>query len=211
MNIEAAVEAPEARQIDRRRIALWEAGAFVVTNIGAGVLHFVFELSGFAPTAAVFGSVNESAFEHLKIYFWPALLFTFVQHAYARDSANNFWWGKALALITTPVVLLVVFYAYLGILLPITGKGFLAADIGSGVVGILVGNIVAYRVLTSPERGPRFRVAGIALIIAYLAAVSTSAFVQPRVFIYEDFLGYRYNGQFGILEDYTNYLVFTDR
>ncbi len=206
----ATATRPETRAIDRRKVALWEVGAFFAINLGAGLLHFVFELSGFAEPAAVFGSVNESAFEHLKIYFWPAVAFALVQHAYARHEVNNFWWAKGLAIITTPIVLLVAFYAYLGVMLPITGKGFLAADIGSGALGVLAGNVVAYRVLTSHDRGRTHRAAGIGLILVYMLAVSTSAWVQPRVFLYEDFNRYTYTGQFGILDDYTDYLVFTD-
>ncbi len=206
----ATATKPEIRTIDRKKVALWEVGAFFAINLGAGLLHFVFELSGFAEPAAVFGSVNESAFEHLKIYFWPAVAFALVQHAYTRHEVNNFWWAKGLAIITTPIVLLVAFYAYLGVMLPITGKGFLAADIGSGALGVLAGNVVAYRVLTSQDRGRTRRAAGIGLILVYMLAVSTSAWVQPRVFLYEDFNRYTYTGQFGILDDYTDYLVFTD-
>jgi hypothetical protein len=47
------------------------------------------------------------------------------------------------------------------------------------------------------------------LVLALMMA--TAAWFQPRIFLYEDFLGYEYTGQFGILDDYTNYLIFTGR
>jgi len=41
--------------------------------------------------------------------------------------------------------------------------------------------------------------------------VATAAWVRPSFLIYEDFLGYEYTSQFGILEDSTDYLIFTGR
>jgi len=35
-------------------------------------------------------------------------------------------------------------------------------------------------------------------------------YFPPRIFIWEDFLGYEFRGEFGILEDYSEHLVFTD-
>lgn len=180
-------------------------------NVVAGSLHFVFELSGFNEVVAVFGSVNESTFEHLKLYFWPALVFALIQFAVMRDSVNNFWWGKGLAMLATPVTLVVAFYFYLGIALPIFGNGFFALDIATGVLGVLAGNIVSYRILTSEPKPRSYGIAGLAIIGVLAVLMATAAFYPPEFFLYEDFLGYEYTGQFGILDDYSEYLVFPDR
>lgn len=205
------VTAPNGLPVNRRKVLLWEAGAFVFIMLAGSALHFVYELSGFSAVAAVFGSVNESTFEHLKLFFWPALIFALIQHAYMRQEVNNFWWGKGLAMLATPLGVILSFYFYLGILLPITGRGLLAADIGTGVFGVLVGNIVSYRMLTSPERGRSRRLAGLGLMGLLAVAMATSAWLTPRFFLYENFYGYEYRGEYGILDDYTNYLVFPDR
>lgn len=208
---ESPVVAPNGRPIDHKKVLLWEVGAFVFIMIVSSALHFVYELSDFSNVAAVFGSVNESTFEHLKLFFWPALVYALVQHAYMREEVTNFWWGKGLAMLVTPLGVILSFYFYLGILLPITGRGFLAADIGTGVFGVLIGNFVSYRILTSPERGRSHRMAGLALIGLLGLAMATSAWITPRFFLYENFYGYEYRGEYGILEDYTPYLVFPDR
>lgn len=203
--------APSGSLVDRRKVFLWEVGAFVFIMLASSALHFAYELSNFSTVAAVFGSVNESTFEHLKLFFWPALAFALVQHAYMRREVNNFWLGKGLAMAVTPLAVIVSFYFYLGILLPITGRGFLAADIGTGVFGVLMGNIVSYKLLTSPERGRTARLIGLATIGVLGLAMATSAWVTPRFFLYENFYGYEYRGEYGILDDYTPYLVFPDR
>lgn len=210
---DAVVEvlAPDGDPINRRDVFWWEAGAFVFVMLVASALHFVFELSDFNKTVAVFGSVNESTFEHLKLFFWPGLFYTLVQHAFIKGRVNNYWYGKGMALLAVPFGVIVSFYLYLGILLPIRGEGLLALDIGTGAVGVLLGNIVAYRLLTGTERGKKARNIGAAVMLVLALMMATAAWVQPKIFLYEDFFGYEYTGQFGILDDYTDYLVFTGR
>lgn len=207
----AGVAAPDVQPLDKRAVLAWEAGSFVFIMLAGSALHFLFELSDFSPFAAVFGSVNESTFEHLKLFFWPALAFALVQHAYVKGRVNNYWWGKGLAMLVTPLGVIASFYFYLGIALPLAGEGFLAADIGTGAFGVLAGNVVSYRVLTAPDKGNAWRNAGFALIVALGLAMATSAWLTPRMFLYENFAGYEYRGEFGILDDYTPYLVFPDR
>jgi hypothetical protein len=201
--------ATDARVVDRRSVALWELGGFFVINVGAGLLHLAYELSGFAEPVAIFGSVNESTFEHLKLYYWPALAYALVQHAYTRHKVNNFWWGKGVAIIATPIVLMLAYYSYLGVVLPMYGQGFLWANIGTGALGVLAGNVLAYRIMTGPDMGRRLRLIGIGLIVAYGIAAATAAWFPPQFFLYENFFGYEYTGEFGFLDDYSDYLVFS--
>ena len=204
-----AVRTSADEGLDKRAILLWEVATFSVVMIGASALHFAFELSNFYRPLAVVASVNESTFEHLKLFFWPMLIMAFVEHAFIKGHVNNYWWGKAMAMLAAPIAIVISFYFYLGIALPLTGSGYLALDIGTGAFGVLVGNIVAYRILTSPEKGPKRRAVGLA-IIAVLAVISaTVAFFPPDFFLFENFYGYEYPGESGILEDYTPYLVFT--
>jgi hypothetical protein len=196
------------KPIDKRAILRWELVSFVVVMLGASALHFAFELSGFYQPMAIVASVNESTFEHLKLFFWPALMVTLVEHAYVKDRVNNYWWGKAMAMVAAPVAIVLSFYFYLGIALPLTGSGYLALDIGTGAFGVAVGNIVAYRILTSPPRSTRFRAAGLAIIAVLALIMASVAFFPPPIFLFENFFGYEYTGEFGILPDYSPYLVF---
>lgn len=205
------VLAPDGNPIDRREVLWWEVGAFVFVMLVASALHFVFELSNFSEPVAAFGSVNESTFEHLKLFFWPGLFYTLVQHAFIKGRVNNYWYGKGMALLAVPVGIILSFYFYLGVLLPLRGEGLLALDIGTGAVGVILGNYVAYRLLVGPERGNKARNFGAAIMLVLALMMATSAWIQPKIFLYEDFYGYEYTGQFGILDDYTDYLVFTGR
>ncbi len=194
--------------LSRRQILAWDAvGAVVILLVGS-FLHFVYELSGYSPVVAPFGSVNESTWEHLKLFVWPGIAFAIVQHAYTRGRVANFWQAKAISLWVTAVGVAIAFYVYLGIVFPIDGKGTLAGTIVTAIIGIVLGQAASTAVLTRRPWSARSRlVAGIA--IATLAAmVIAFTFVPPHVFLFEDFFGYRYTGNYGILPDYEPYRVF---
>ncbi len=192
----------------RRALALWQVAAVVVVTLIASLLHFAYELSGFWTPMALFGSVNESTYEHLKIFFWGGLVFALIEHAYVKEYANNYWVAKAVALAVTPLGIIVSFYFYLGIVLPMWGRGTLALDIGTGVFGVVLGEWLAYRIMVGPQRGKESKRRGIsALAVMTLLAVSLT-WLPPRMFLFNNFYGYEYSGDYGILDDYTPYLVF---
>jgi hypothetical protein len=99
---------------------------------------------------------------------------------------------------------MLAFYLYLGISLPIYGHGFLWADIGTGVLGVLAGNVVTYRTMTAPEKGPGFGRAGLALCVAMGAMFIAFTFYPLRIFLFENFANYRYTGEYGIVNGQTS-------
>ena len=206
----AAPAAPQARPeaVDRRRVALWEVAGGLVIFFAGSFLHFLFELSGFAVVAAPFASVNESTWEHLKLFFWPALLFAVVQHAYTRHAVNNFWAAKGASVVITPLAIVIGFYAYVGVVVPIYGKGALIGTLITAAIGVALGQVASYRLLTGAPRGRRAHVLGVTAILVMGAAFALFTFVPPRIFLFENFFGYVYDGGFGILPDYTPFLVF---
>lgn len=194
--------------VDRRTLIAWElAGATVILLVGS-FLHFAYELAGFEGPVAVIGSVNESTWEHLKLFFWPGLGYAITQHAYLRHRVNNFWLAHGVALWTTSVGVALAFYAYVGIVLPIYGKGTLAGTIVTAIVGIGLARLAAYRILRSPERGLTWARIGIAAIVLHAVLIVIWTYAPPHIFVFENFFGYRYTGDFGILPDYEAYRVF---
>ena len=191
-----------------RRIALWEAGGVLFINIFGGFLHFAFELSSYAKPVAFFASVNESTWEHLKFYFWAGLLFALIEYTYVKDEANNFVFAKAMSFLVTPIAVIFVFYAYVGIMVPIHGQGTYLGAVLTGVVGVIIGQLVGSYYLQKRPLGKTYKYIGLGIIVILILMFSTFTFFPPKIFLFEDFYGYVYTGQFGILEDYEPYKVF---
>lgn len=194
--------------VDRGRVALWDLTGGLIIFFAGSFLHFLFELSGFNTVAAPFASVNESTWEHLKLFFWPAVLFAVVQHAYTRDVVHNFWAAKGASVVITPLAVAIGFYAYIGVVIPIYGKGTLFGTLVTAAIGVTLGQVASYRLLTGRQRGRLAHVLGVAAVLGVGTAMVVFTFFPPHVFLFENFFGYTYDGQFGILADYTPFLVF---
>lgn len=191
-----------------RRIVLWELGGLLFINLFGGFLHFAFELSGFARPVAFFASVNESTWEHLKFYYWSGLLFALIEYTYVRTEANNFIFAKGLSLLATPLAVMVAFYTYVGIVVPINGEGTYLGAVLTGVFGVTVGQLVSAYYLQKPALGRNYQLIGLGIVLVLTTMFSLFTYNPPQMFLFEDFFGYEYTGQYGILEDYEPYKVF---
>lgn len=191
------------------KLGLWEAGCVVWICVAGALLHFAFELSEFWTPLALIAAVNESAWEHSKMYFWPGLLYALIQFTYTRDIANNYWLGKALALAITPVSIFATYYGYMA-MIDITGdKASLPVMLGIMVFGVSLGQFVSYRVLMSAPVRPAMRRYALPAYAALIGMYSSFTFFPPKVFLFENYFCYTYTGDYGILPDYEPYRVFT--
>jgi hypothetical protein len=119
------------------------AGIVFIVIIGT-TLHFTFELSGNQPVVGVFSAVNESVWEHLKLGFWPALLWALIEYRYIKKSTNNFFFAKTAGIYLIPIVIPILFYSYTAVL----GESVLVIDILTFVVAVIVGQLASYKLLT---------------------------------------------------------------
>ena len=98
----------------KRFIWLWQLMGFAVTSLLGTILHFLYEWLGEAVFIAPFSGVNESTWEHMKLLFWPMLLFAFIQSFFFREH-KNFWCVKLRGIILGCGLIPVIFYTYNGV------------------------------------------------------------------------------------------------
>lgn len=98
----------------KRSVGLWQLWGFAVTSIGGTILHFLYEWLGGATWIAPFSGVNESTWEHMKLLFWPMLLFAVAQGFFFGDR-EDFWCIKLRGTLLGLVLIPVLFYTYNGV------------------------------------------------------------------------------------------------
>jgi len=165
-----------------KRILRWELGGIGFIVVLGSLLHFAFEWSGGAIPVAWIAAVNESVWEHLKLGFWPALVYAALEYGRFGKSANNFPFAKTLGICLIPITIVGLFYAYTAIL----GHDLLIVDIAIFVVAVIVGQLVSYKLLTAsplPERLNRF--APIALAVLGILFVLFT-FYPPHLHLFWD-------------------------
>ena len=92
---------------------LWQLMGFAVTSFLGTVLHFLYEWLDEAVFIAPFSGVNESTWEHMKLLFWPMLLFAVVQSFFFRER-EDFWCIKLSGILLGIILIPIIFYTYNG-------------------------------------------------------------------------------------------------
>jgi hypothetical protein len=176
---------------ERRRILFYESAGIVFIIVFGSILHFTFEWSGSQAIVGVFSAVNESVWEHLKLGFWPAMVFALIEFKYLKKATNNFLFAKTVGIYLIPVIIIVLFYSYTAIL----GESILVIDILTFVIAVIVGQLVSYRLLTGKTLPYNLdRVSLIALILLSLAFVLFT-FYPPQLPMFQDPI----TGEYGIV------------
>ena len=98
-----------------RSIRLWQLFGFAVTSLLGTLLHFLYDWTGGSLLAAPFSGVNESTWEHMKLLFWPMLLYAVAQSFFFRDR-GDYWCIKLRGILLGLVLIPVLFYTYNGVI-----------------------------------------------------------------------------------------------
>jgi hypothetical protein len=126
----------------QRSLLKWEiTGIAVIFLLGAG-FHFTYAFLGSHAAAGAFFPVNESVFEHLKMTFWPTIIWAVFSFGFIKSSARNFITAKAAAVITMPLVIIILFYAYTAF-----ATDNVITDIVIFLIAVAVGQYVNYLIL----------------------------------------------------------------
>jgi len=186
-----------------KKLLWWELGSLLfLSTIGAS-LHYVFELSGFERSIAWLGAVNESTWEHLKMAFWPVVVYALIEYSYVRKEANNFVVAKALSLIVMMSIIIAAWYIYT----PIFGN-INWLNIALFYVAVIIGTIISYRLLRAEPWNTQLQPYAFASLVLLVSAFTVFTYYPPRFSLFEHF-DLQDTGEYGILDDYSDILIFT--
>ena len=189
----------------KNKILLWEIGSFFFIGLVGASLHFTYEFSNYSSNVvAYFSSVNESTWEHLKMVFFPALVFALVQYTYVREDANNYIVAKTSTLLIMPLVIVVGWYIYA----PIVGRSVYPVDLFLFYLAVFIGQVISYKLLTRPPLDKKYTQYAIGTFVVLFVAFSVFTFFPPKIFLFEH-LDLKNTGQYGILPLEDNIRYFT--
>ena len=99
----------------KRSIGLWQLIGFAFTSLCGTLLHFLYEWLDNPLFIAPFSGVNESTWEHMKLLFWPMLIFAVIERFFFRDK-DDFWCVKLRGILLGLFLIPIIFYLYNGII-----------------------------------------------------------------------------------------------
>lgn len=173
----------------KKSLVLWQLGGYAFTAVVGTLLHFLYDWTK-SVSVTPFSAVNESTWEHMKLAFFPMLIFAIVQSRFFKEY-ENFWWVNLVGILVGVILIPALFYTYNGAF----GKTpdwlnilffFLATGIGFFVEGVLLkGGGKAF----APQWIPIVILVGIAILFFVFT------FYPPKLPLFQDPL----SGGYGIV------------
>jgi len=177
--------------LEKKTVLIYETFGMLFIILLGSLLHFTFEWSGFQPIVGAFSAVNESVWEHLKLGFWPALLYAIIEYWRIKKETNNFFLAKAAVAYAITVIIPLIFYSYTSI----TGESIFVIDILSFIVAVIIGQYLSYRLLVHKQLSPKLEKIALAALLLLAIAFIVFTFYPPHLPPFQDPI----SGEYGII------------
>lgn len=159
-----------------------EIGGVFAVFLAGTLLHFVYDWSNGSAAAVLFGAVNESVWEHVKIFTMPYAAWAVIELAAAMPPFKQFVVAKIAGLYTLGILTIVFFYVYTGII----GSSILWLDILSVFVWIAVSFWVSYK-LTYCVKDLRFLfLLSVVMLLLFGAMYFSFTAAPPHLELFKD-------------------------
>lgn len=166
-----------------KKIRNWQILAILFTLIVGTLLHFTYEWSGNNQIVGTFSAINESTWEHLKLIFFPMLVFAIFEGTRVYNETNNYIEAKTIAIVFGMLFITVFFYTYTGII----GKNFAVLDIGSFVIATILSEFISYKIMKKESFSTRkTRIISVIILILITIMFVFFTFNPPNINYFRD-------------------------
>ncbi len=148
----------------------------------ASFLHFLYNLTGGSVLGALLGSVNESVWEHLKIFAIGYFAWAVVELLWARPSLKAFVWAKAVGVYSLCVLIAGFFYIYSAV----WGKPPLVLDLLSGLVFSFLAHFISFKLTQSEKNTGQFFYTGTMMLFLMFVMVLCFTYYPPETTLFRD-------------------------
>lgn len=166
----------------KKSLYLWQFVGFVFTAVAGTLLHFLYEWSNEGLVFALFSAVNESVWEHMKLLFFPMILFALVEERFLGGEYDHFWCTKLVGILTGLILIPVLYYSYTGIF----GVSLDWLNIVIFFVTAAISYILETKLLEWEDLPCLSKRAALVVMIAIGLAFVVFTFVQPRIPLFQD-------------------------
>ncbi len=175
----------------KQTVGRWQSIGFIFTGVLGTFLHFLFDLTGGSIASALVSAVNESIWEHMKLLFYPMVLFAFIEYSRWGREVPHFWCVKLRGILLGLILIPVLYYSYTGIL-------GVSADWFNIAIFFIAAGVVYWRetqlLLQEPSK-PCRQMLALGVIGLLAVAFTMLTFFPPKIPLFRDPL----TGSYGFL------------
>ena len=166
----------------RKLLLKLEISGAVFVSIVAVILHFLYDISGRQMWAAVFYSVNESIWEHIKIFTLPYVLWGFVELCCVRVSFRRFFTAKVIGLYFLLTAIPGFYYTYTFLI----GRSIIWIDVSCGFVFTAIAFVISYRLIAYAPVIEKYYKLCVILLFVYYLMMGYFTFIPPQLELFRD-------------------------
>ena len=166
----------------KQAVALSEAAGCVFIYAVAVLLHYIYPLSRGSALSILLGAVNESVWEHTKIFSAAYLVWSVLQLCWLKVGFHRYVTVKCIGLYTLIGLIAGCYYAYTAF----TGKSVLLVDILTSLAAVVLTQALTFLLETGDNRlADYFMPALMLLMLYYLMFFSFTAY-PPKIELFRD-------------------------
>lgn len=165
----------------KKLLSFWQFAGFVFTGVLGMLLHFLYDWTNIT-FVALFSAVNESIWEHMKILFFPMLIFALFESRLFVKDYNDFWCAKLMGILVGIVIIPVIYYTYTGAL----GVWVDWFNIMIFYIAAAVAYIIETRLIKSDKNFCKLPLAAIIILCMIAALFIIFTFAPPEIPLFED-------------------------
>ncbi len=156
-------------------------GVFFIFSF-AVLLHFAYELTNGSIVGILFGAVNESVWEHVKIFAMPYVVWGIIELAFSIPYFRQFVVAKVFGLYIQSGLIIAFFYLYTFF----TGTAILWLDILSVFVWVSVSQFFSFKITTGEKDIRNLFPFALGLLFLFLMMYFCFTAVPPHIDIFKD-------------------------
>ena len=182
--------------MNNKKLKIAEIIGVPVIYLIAVVLHFVYDLSNGSVLSILFGAVNESVWEHVKIFAAGYTIWAMIELLWLKPHYKKFVVAKTVSIYFLCLSIILFFYGY-NIFTP---KPWLWLDILSSFVFVVLSQILSYRLITCDRKiEDYFPISAMALMMLFVMFFCFTVY-PPKIDLFRDPV----TGGYGIVKKYVD-------
>ena len=168
--------------MNKKTFAIFEIIGIFVIYLCAVFLHFVFDLTNGSVLSILFGAVNESVWEHVKIFAVGYVLWAIFEILLLKPPFKKFVVAKTFSLYFLSLSIIVFFYTYTFF----TKQAYLIADIIASVVFVILSQYISYRLTVSENNIKDYFCVACMLLMTYFLMFFSFTMFPPKNDLFRD-------------------------
>ena len=157
--------------------AFWgSVSGFFIVCIAGTVCHYVYELTGRNMISGMFTPVNESIWEHLKLLYFPYIIYALTECFIYGRKIKGFLFSRTVGVICGMIFIPVMFFLYTSV----TGRSFVFIDILLFIISAVISFAVSLdRILKERDAFSKRSFAAVIIIISVTLLFFGLTFYPP--------------------------------